>query len=141
MRAILLAILTMVVAPLAVAQSRALSVENAWIMTPSPGASEAAAYVTIRSGPAADRLLSVSCDCAARADLHEMSMNGAVMTMRLLRYGIAADANATLTFGPHGIHIMLVGLTAPLLEGQAVPLRLTFREAGVVTVAASVRRH
>ncbi len=130
----------MVFAPLALAQTRVLSVENAWIMIPPPGASEAAAYVTIRAGSAADRLLGVSCDCAARADLHEMSMNGAVMSMRALRYGVATDANETLAFGPHGIHIMLVGLSAPLTEGQSVPLRLSFRDAGAVTVTAIVRR-
>jgi hypothetical protein len=139
MRAAILLLFTMAFAPLAQAQT-ALTVENAWIMTPPPGASEAAAYVTIRSGPA-DRLLSVSCDCAARADLHEMSMNGAVMTMRPLRYGLATPANASLAFGPHGTHIMLTGLTAPLREGQSVPLRLTFRDAGAVTATAIVRRH
>jgi hypothetical protein len=140
MRAVLLVLLTLAFAPLAQAQTRALSVENAWIMTPPPGATEAAAYLTIHSGPVADRLLSVSCECAARADLHEMLMNGAVMSMRPLRYGVATTANGTLVFGPHGVHIMLTELTAPLSEGQSVPLRLTFRDAGIVATTAIVRR-
>lgn len=122
------------------AQAPSLVVEDAWIMTPPSSAQEAAAYVTVRAARD-DRLLSVACACAARGELHEMSMDGATMTMRPLRYGAPVTVSQPLRMGPHGIHIMLVGLTTPLLEGQAVPLRLTFREAGVVTVAVSVRRH
>ncbi len=121
-------------------QAPTLVVEDAWIMTPPASAREAAAYVTVRAAHD-DRLLSVACTCAARGELHEMSMDGATMIMRPLRYGAAVSANVALRMGPHGVHVMLVGLTAPLREGQAVPLRLTFRDAGVVSVTAAVRRH
>ena len=121
------------------AAAQAIAVENAWIMTPPPGATEASAFVTARAS-ADDRLLSVSCACAARADLHEMSMNGSAMSMRPLRYGAPVSANAPLIMGPHGIHIMLTGITAPLQQGQVIPLRLTFRDAGIVTANAEVRR-
>ena len=121
------------------AAAQAITVENAWIMTPPPGATEASAFVTARAG-ADDRLLGVSCECAVRADLHEMSMTGSAMTMRPLRYGAAVSADAPLVMGPHGIHIMLTGVTAPLQQGQIVPLRLTFRDAGIVTANAEVRR-
>ncbi|HCK83311.1 MAG TPA: hypothetical protein DHW63_01950 [Hyphomonadaceae bacterium] len=121
------------------AAAQAITVEIAWIMTPPPGASEASAFVTVRAS-ADDRLLGVSCECAVRADLHEMSMNGSAMSMRPLRYGAPVFANAPLTMGPHGIHIMLTGITAPLRQGQFVPLRLTFRDAGIVTANAEVRR-
>jgi copper(I)-binding protein len=109
-------------------------------MTPPPAAREAAAFVTVRAAQD-DRLLSVACACAARAELHEMNMDGATMIMRPLRYGAPVSANVALRMGPHGVHVMLVGLTAPLQEGQDVPLRLTFRDAGVVIVTAAVRRH
>jgi copper(I)-binding protein len=108
-------------------------------MTPPPAATEAGAYLTIRAS-ADDRLLSVACACAARALLHEMRMDGATMRMRSLPYGLSLAAGSVLTMSPHGAHVMLIGLAAPLTEGQAVPLRLNFRDAGVVEVVAVVRR-
>jgi periplasmic copper chaperone A len=122
------------------AQAPAVVLENAWIMTPPPAAREAAAFVSVRAAQD-DRLLSVACACAARGEMHEMNMDGATMMMRPLRYGAPVSASVPLRMGPHGVHVMLVGLNAPLLEGQSVPLRLTFRDAGIITVTASVRRH
>lgn len=123
-----------------VAQPAQIVVEDVWIMTPPPGATEAAAFVNVRS-EGADRLLSVSCACAARAELHEMRMDGAAMSMRALRYGAPVSAATPLVMSNHGVHIMLVGLTGPLREGDTIPLRLTFQHAGVASVDAEVRRH
>lgn len=121
------------------AQARAPMAEDAWIMAPPSGVSEAAAYMTIRNARG-DSLLSVACDCAARTELHDMSVENGVMRMRPLRYGVAAAPTGVIRFAPSGKHIMLVGLVSPLQEGEQVMLRLTFRNAGVVTVSASVRR-
>ncbi len=121
------------------AAAQTITVENAWIMTPPPGVTEASAFVTVRAS-ADDRLLGASCECAQRADLHEMNMSGSTMTMRPLRYGAPVSASAPLTMGPHGVHIMLTGVNAALQEGQIVPLRLTFRDGGIVTANAEVRR-
>lgn len=138
MRALVLTLMFLLAAA-APAAAQAITVENAWIMTPPPGASEASAFVTVRAS-ADDRLLGVSCECAVRADLHEMSINGSAMSMRPLRYGAPVTVSAPLIMGPHGIHIMLTGITAPLQQGQVIPLRLTFRDAGIVTANAEVRR-
>lgn len=121
------------------AQAPQIIVEDVWIMTPPPGATEAAAFVNVRS-EGNDRLLSVSCACAVRAELHEMRMDGAAMSMRQLRYGAPVSANAPLVMSQHGVHIMLIGLASPLREGDAVQLRLTFQNAGVASVDAEVRR-
>lgn len=138
MRALALAFLLLLVSP-AVAQTSRPRVEDAWIMTPPPGATEAAAYMLVR-GARGDRLLSVSCECAARAELHDMRSQDGVMIMRALPYGMAPAPTGVLRLSPSGAHIMLVGLAAPLTDGARVPLRLTFRSAGVVPVTAIVRR-
>lgn len=119
------------------AQTAVPAVEDAWIMTPPPGATEAAAYLTLRN-VGGDRLLSVSCDCAARADLHNMSVVDGVMQMRPLRYGIAAD-NGVVVLSPSGAHIMLVGLAESLRDGDRVRLRLTMQNTGVLSAEAVVR--
>ena len=40
---------------------------------------------------------------------------------------------------PGGLHVMLMGLAAPLKKGQRVPLTLTFEKAGSIEVEAMVQ--
>jgi hypothetical protein len=49
---------------------------------------------------------------------------------------VPADGMASLR--PGGFHIMLIGLTEPLKEGERFPLTLTFEKAGSVTVEVAV---
>lgn len=116
----------------------ALRVDDAWVMTPPTGARDAAAFVSINDA-SGDRLVRVSCTCSARAELHEMSMSGATMTMRPLPEGAAIPADG-LRMGRHGVHVMLLGLSSPLTEGDRVHLRLEFQSARIVEVTAVTRR-
>jgi periplasmic copper chaperone A len=103
----------------------------------TPGASKiGAVYLAIRSATA-DRLVSASAPVAARAELHESAMAGMVMKMRRLP-AVAIPAGQTVAFAPGGMHIRLVGLKAPLREGQLFPLTLTFAKAGPETVTVRV---
>jgi copper(I)-binding protein len=95
-----------------------------------------AVYLTIRS-PAADRLVAASTAVAAGAEFHESAMAGMVMKMRPLA-GVAIPAGQSVAFAPGGMHIMLVGLKAPLREGRSFPLTLTFARAGPQTVTVTV---
>jgi copper(I)-binding protein len=74
---------------------------------------------------------------AARAELHESAMAGMVMKMRPLS-AVAIPAGQSVAFAPGGMHIMLLGLKAPLREGQSFPLTLTFAKAGTQTVTVAV---
>ncbi|PKP62731.1 MAG: hypothetical protein CVT86_07040, partial [Alphaproteobacteria bacterium HGW-Alphaproteobacteria-8] len=49
---------------------------------------------------------------------------------------LAPGAPAVLA--PGGLHVMLMGLTAPLAAGDALPLTLIFEKAGSVTLSAPV---
>ena len=103
----------------------------------TPGKAQiGAVYLTIRA-PAGDRLVSVSSPVAARGELHESAMAGMVMKMRLLA-GLTIPAGQKVALAPGGMHIMLVGLKAPLREGQSFPLTLTFAKAGPQTVTVMV---
>ena len=103
----------------------------------TPGMAQiGAVYLTIRA-PAADRLVSLSSPVAARAELHESAMAGMVMKMRPLAE-VAIPAGQTVALAPGGMHIMLVGLKAPLREGQSFALTLTFAKAGPQTVTVMV---
>ena len=96
-------------------------------------------YLTIRNaGGRADRLVSASCACAERVEIHEMKSEGGVMRMRALPQGLTVPANGTATLAPGGAHLMLFGLKAPLQAGQDVELALTFERAGRVTTVFHV---
>jgi copper(I)-binding protein len=98
-----------------------------------------AAYITVRNdGASADRLTGVSSDAAMMAHLHETKNDNGVMQMRPVD-GIDLPPHATVTLKPGGYHIMLMGLTAPLKEGDSFPLALTFAKAGTVTVSVIVK--
>jgi periplasmic copper chaperone A len=126
----------LVVASAALAQTSQLDVANAWARATPGKADTGAAYLTIRS-PTADRLISASSPVAKKAELHSMEMTGMTMKMRPLA-GLDIPAGNPVTLKPGGEHVMLMGLNAPLREGQSFPLTLTFEKAGVREVTVAV---
>ena len=64
------------------------------------------------------------------AEIHEMAMDNAVMTMRALPDGVEIKPGETLTFKPGGLHLMLMGLKKPLVQGTDVHVTLNFAKAG-----------
>jgi copper(I)-binding protein len=128
----------LVVASAALAQTNQLEVSNAWARATPGKAENGAAYLTIQS-PTPDRLLSVSTPVAKKAELHTMSMEGMVMQMRPLA-DLDIPAGQPVTLKPGGQHVMLLGLDAPLREGQSFPLTLTFEKAGTRTVTVAIEK-
>ncbi len=47
---------------------------------------------------------------------------------------IDIPANGAATFQPGGLHLMFIGLSRPLNQGETVPVTLRFESAGEVTV-------
>ena len=97
-----------------------------------------AAYLTIKNAGDADTLIAASTDVAGKVELHTMDMANGVMRMREVEGGIALPANETVSLKPGGLHIMLLGLDAPLVEGETFPLTLTFEQAGEIVVDVAV---
>ena len=128
----------LVLATAALAQTDQLEVTSAWARATPAKAENGVAYLTIRS-PTPDRLVSVSSPVAKKAELHTMSMEGMVMKMRPLA-GLDIAAGQPVTLKPGGEHIMLLGLSEPLREGQSFPLTLTFEKAGMREVTVAVEK-
>ncbi|MEQ1819302.1 MAG: copper chaperone PCu(A)C [Terricaulis sp.] len=118
----------------------ALTVHDAWAAPTPAGVDVAAGYLTISNHTrAADRLLSATSPRAERVEIHEMTMNGAVMQMRAVeRLEIAAGQDVQL--GPGGMHLMFFGVTEPFAQGQTIPVHLVFETAGAVDVDLPVNR-
>ncbi len=103
------------------------------------GMTSSAAYMTIRSGDG-DRLMAVSTAAAQYVELHTMTDDNGVMRMREVEGGIEVPADSEVDLKPGGFHVMLLGLTRELKEGDTITLDLTFETAGKVTVDATVRK-
>jgi periplasmic copper chaperone A len=121
----------------AVAAEAGLRVEQAWARPTPPGAKVGGVYLQIRSSGTADRLLSASSAAAAAVELHTHVMDGDVASMRALP-GIDLPADAMVELKPSGLHLMLIGLKAPLKPGQKLPLKLRFAKAGEKAVVVEV---
>ena len=91
-----------------------------------------AGYLTILNhGKTADRLVSASCTCAASVSIHEMKMTGSVASMKAVP-SVEIPAGGKVTLAPGGMHLMVMGLKAPIKAGDMVEMVLTFDKAGAV---------
>ena len=117
-----------------------LQVQQAWAAPTPSGVDVAAGYLVIDNQTASDdRLLAVTSPRAERVEIHEMSMDGAVMRMRSVD-GLAIPAGQSVSLAPGGLHLMFFGVAEPFAEGQEVPVELTFENTGAVNVTLPVRR-
>jgi copper(I)-binding protein len=104
----------------------------------TPAAKAGAVYFTIRNEAATpDKLTGVATDAAQGAMLHEnVEENGVVSMRHVMELPIAP--NETVSLSPKKLHVMLMGLKAPLKKGEHISLTLTFEKAGEVKVDVPV---
>lgn len=72
------------------------------------------------------RLIAAESPLVPVVEIHETLMSGDVMSMQPVEGGIDVLAGEVVWLEPGALHIMLMGLTEPLIEGEAVPLTLTY---------------
>ncbi len=116
----------------------AITIDHPYARATAPGQPAGGGFLTLRnSGTAGDRLLSASAEVAKTVELHTMKMEGDVMRMRQVE-AIELPAGKAVELKPGGLHIMFIGLKAPLKKGDSFPLKLKFEKAGEVTVQVNV---
>ncbi|MCB6178980.1 copper chaperone PCu(A)C [Rhodobacter sp. Har01] len=105
------------------------------IPQPADGAMAAAGYMGIaNAGDQPDRLIGVETPVAKSAMLHQTSVDADGVAKMAHLPGLDIPAGGTALLEPGGTHIMLMGLTQTLTEGQMVPATLIFETAGRVEV-------
>jgi copper(I)-binding protein len=115
-----------------------LHVGHPWSRPTAPGVPMAVAYLSITNhGTKEDVLLGAHTSAAAHVELHQTTISNGMASMRPLAQ-IAIDPGQTLHIEPGGIHLMLVDVKTPFVEGKNVPLTLEFRDAGFVDVELEV---
>ena len=112
----------------------AISVEQPEVRASLGNVPTAAAYLTVRNrGGEPDRLLGVSCACAAMVMPHQTTSVGGVARMAH-EAAVIIPARGAVVFAPGGRHLMLTGVKAPIRAGSRVAMTLRFEKAGAVPV-------
>jgi copper(I)-binding protein len=104
----------------AMAQTR---VDDAWVRTTVQGQPTSGAFMRI-TADTDSKLLSVRSPVARDVQIHQMSMTDDVMRMGPVD-SVSLPAGKAVSLDPDGYHVMLMGLTGAIKEGDQVPLTLT----------------
>lgn len=115
-----------------------LTIGHPWARPAAKGMNGAAYLSVTNKGAAADTLVAAESPAAARVELHQTTMTGAVASMKPVTAGLSAPAGKTVALSPGGAHLMMFGLKQQLVEGARIPLTLTFAKAGKVKVELAV---
>lgn len=116
----------------------AIRIVDPWARATAGMAMVGAAYMTLaNTGATADRLIEATSPVATKTELHTHIVEGDIMRMREVE-SIDLPPGETIELQPAGLHVMLIGLSAPLQMGEHFPLTLTFAEAGTATVEVEV---
>ena len=119
------------------ARAADVSAETAWARASAGPARNGAVYVTLVNRGADAALVGAETPASARAELHSHVRDGDVVRMRRID-SVALPAGGRVALAPGGVHLMLLGLTAPLEEGASFPLTLRFDDGDSLAVAVAV---
>ena len=98
-----------------------------------------AAYLTItNTGAKPDRLVSASCACARSVMIHVTDMSGGMASMKSMG-AVTVPANGSVALKPGGMHLMVMGLKAPLKDGGMQEFTLHFERAGEVKAGFHIK--
>jgi copper(I)-binding protein len=116
-------------------------VNAAYAIVASDKATTAAAFMSILNHAAEeDTLISATSSAAARVELHTTSEDASgMMVMGEVEGGFPIPAEATRALARGGDHLMLIGLTRPLVPGDRIDLQLTFARGEVIDLVLPVQ--
>lgn len=117
-----------------------IEIKDAYARAAMPNARAGGAFMRVaNTGAEDDRLVSATSDIAAKTEFHT-NVAGADGVMKMLKveegFVIPAGGEHALVRG--GDHVMFMGLTRPLNDGDVVSVTFTFEKAGDVTVEIPV---
>ena len=115
-------------------------VHDPYAISARPNAPTGAAFMAImNNSDQDDRLVGVASSVAKKVELHtHISDAAGVMRMVRIDGGIDLPAGATHMMQRGGDHVMFMGLTMPLVQGEEVQITFTFEKAGEMNVIIPV---
>ena len=125
-----------------VASEAGLTITEAWARaTPGNPDENSAAYMLITNAGSDDRLVraEVDDDLASAVELHETVMEDDQMRMHPVEGWDVPGDGGTLELSQGANHVMMIGLSQQLVEGDTVGLTLHFEHAGAIHFEVPVR--
>ncbi len=116
-----------------------LDIYHPWTRATPAGADVAGGYMEIsNSGTSDDRLVAVEVSGVHMSAIHEMAMVDGIMKMRPLPSGLEIKAGQSVVLKPGAFHVMMMGLSKPLVAGETISGTLQFEKAGSIAVEFKV---
>ena len=117
-----------------------LSMEDAWVRPPvSENGNGAIYFRLVNTGGLSDKLLGVSSPVAT-AELHQSVMkDNGVMGMEPVA-SVELPAGEEVEFEQGGMHVMLIGLEQPPVDGEKISFTLQFEHSGNMKFEAEARQ-
>jgi copper(I)-binding protein len=120
--------------------AQSVSVNDAYVREVPPNMPNSAAFMTLMNGSDQNiALVSAASDVANTVELHEhVNVNGMMQMRQIPKIEIPAHGSTFLK--PGGLHVMLIGLTRKLKEGETVAVTLNFSNGEQVSLEAPVKK-
>lgn len=117
-----------------------MMIKDAYVRTAMKGAKSGAAFMQIMNHTGRDdRLIDAKSDIAKKVELHtHQDMGEGVMKMVHVEEGFAIPAGGMHGLARGGDHVMFMGLTQDMIQGESVEVTLTFEKAGDIVVQIPV---
>ncbi|MEE9429196.1 MAG: copper chaperone PCu(A)C [Paracoccaceae bacterium] len=117
-----------------------VSIIDAYFRTSGPLAKTGGAFMHIANhSDQDDRLLSITSDIAKRVEMHtHIDAGDGVMLMRQVKGGFAIPAQGMHMLARGGDHLMFMGLTRKVADGDMITVVMTFEKTGVISVEIPV---
>jgi copper(I)-binding protein len=107
-----------------------LEIAHPYAIETAPTAMAGAGYLAItNTGDVPDRLIAVRTDFP-RTWIHAVEIDADGVARMHEVDALDIPAGATVTLAPSGLHVMFMGLDAPLVAGASIPATLVFENAG-----------
>lgn len=118
-----------------------IMIKDPYMRSSTPNAKVGAAFMGLMNhSDQDDRLIGARTDIAKKVELHTHIEEDGVMKMREIEGGIMLPAGGMAMLQRGGDHIMMMGLTRGLEQGEVIPVTLVFENAGEITIDVPVDR-
>ncbi|MCP5036170.1 MAG: copper chaperone PCu(A)C [Rhodobacteraceae bacterium] len=115
-----------------------LEISGAFARASPMMASAGAGFMTIRAPNAGDQLIGFRSDACTQPELHTHIHDNGMMRMRQVEV-IDVPAGGEVKLEPGSFHLMFIGLSEQLVEGESITATLIFAEAGEVEITLPVK--
>jgi copper(I)-binding protein len=128
------------VLPALPAMAGGIMVDDPYARSATAASTTGAAFMMIMNHSGQDdRLIDAKSDVAMRVELHTHTENAqGVMQMIHVAEGFELPDGGMIAMQRGGHHVMFMGLKAPMVQGEMIPLTLVFEKAGEMQIEVPV---